>query len=170
EYVAVAASGRGVSRNYADEPGTLVPELHERTLPDEASPLWDHSRYQPHVSVLNLGTNDYSTPGVDRELFRERYQQFLTVLRQRYPLTTLIVTVGPMLNDDYPPGEMLWTKLRTDVTEVVATRKKAGDHRLFYLEFAPQEPPFGEDWHPTVKTHTRMAETLVTALQSIMGW
>src|SRR5690606_13457961 len=108
EYVAVAASGRGVSRNYADEPGTLVPELHERTLPDEASPLWDHSRYQPHVSVLNLGTNDYSTPGVDRELFRERYQQFLTVLRQRYPLTTLIVTVGPMLNDDYPPGEMLW--------------------------------------------------------------
>jgi lysophospholipase L1-like esterase len=170
EYVAIAASGRGVSRNYAGAPGKLVPELHRLTLPDQASPLWDHARYQPDVTVVNLGTNDYSTPGVDRKLFRSRYQQFLSELRQHYPQTAIIVAVGPMLNDEYPPEAMAWTTLRQDVAEVIKQRRRAGDGELHYVEFAPQGPPFGEDWHPTVATHARMADVLTQAVEKLLNW
>lgn len=171
EYVAVAASGRGLSRNYAGGPGTLLPELHTLTLPDDpAAPLWDHARYQPDATIINLGTNDYSTPGVDRTRFRERYLQFLVDLRQRYPRTTLVVALGPMLNDDYPPEVRAWTTIRSDVAEVLAERKKAGEARLFYIEFEPQSAPFGEDWHPSRATHQRMADALTAELRRWMHW
>ena len=171
EYVAVAASGRGLSRNYAGEPGTLLPELHELTLPDDpAAPLWNHARYQPDATIINLGTNDYSTPGLDRARFRQRYTQFLIDLRQRYPNTTLVVALGPMLNDDFPPEVRAWSTIRSDVAEVLAERKRAGESRLFYVEFEPQSAPFGEDWHPTTATHQRMADALSAELRRLMNW
>jgi lysophospholipase L1-like esterase len=171
EYVAVAASGRGVSRNYAGEPGILAPELHELTLPDDpAAPLWEHGRYQPDATIINLGTNDYSTPGVDRARFRERYVQLLIDLRRRYPHTILVVAVGPMLNDEYPPGEQAWTKIRSDVADVLAERKNAGERQLFYIEFEPHSAPFGEDWHPCKATHQRMADALSAELERLMKW
>jgi lysophospholipase L1-like esterase len=169
EYLAVAASGRGISRNYAGEPGTLVPELHKLALPDEQV-SWDFARYQPDVAVINLGTNDYSTPGVDRTVFRKRYEQFLVDLRGRYPNTMLVVAIGPMLSDDYPPGEQVLTKIRQDINAVLKTRQQAGDKKLELIEFEPQSPPFGEDWHPTRATHEKMATKLVARLKKLMGW
>lgn len=170
-YSAVAYSGRGISRNYAGEPGTLLPELYSLSVPDEpgASP-WEPSRSVPDAVVVNVGTNDFSTPGVDRAAFVRRYDELLSRLRGYYPRALLVAALGPMLNDAYPPGEAAWTNARADVGAAVEARARAGDHHVRVVWFEPQAAPFGEDYHPTAATHAKMAEQLAPLLKSWLGW
>lgn len=176
DYVAVAASGRGMVRNYAGGGGLKAPEFYGLTSPNQSGATWDTTRYTPDVIVVNLGTNDFST-GLDadeltamRADYRQTYQDFLTDLRETHPEATLIAAVGPMISDAYPPGYEAWTSIRSDVQEVVTARTEAGDSNVFYFEFAPQSSPYGEDWHPTVATHQEMADGLVPFIQEKQGW
>lgn len=175
EYMAVAASGRGVLRNYSDFAGKKVPEFYPLILPEESdSPVWDFAKWTPDVVVINLGTNDFS-PGIDdmdqhRQDFREAYGEFLGSLRGYYPEAQLIAAVGPMLSDAYPTGYDAWTNIQADVQAVVEARHTAGDERVHYFKFTPQRSPYGEDWHPTVATHQAMADALVPFIQELQGW
>lgn len=170
-YVAVAYSGRGVSRNYAGTPGQLLPEMYLSSVPeDAAASRWDPAQYVPDAVIINLGTNDFSTPGVDRAAFVARYEQFLATLRGYYPQALLVATLGPMLSDYYPPGANAWTYAQADVSAAVAARRKAGDQRVRVFFFSPQQTPYGEDWHPTVATHERMAQALSAELKKLLGW
>lgn len=172
DYSAVAYSGRGVSRNYGGLPATLVPELYGLSVPDEpAAHLWEPSRYVPHAVVVNLGTNDFSTPGVDRAVFVRRYTEFLARLRGYYPDALLVAALGPMLNDASPVGEnAAWSNARADVRAAVEQRERAGDRNVRVVFFEPQTPPFGEDWHPTAATHAKMAAQLAPLLKHWLGW
>lgn len=177
DYVAVAASGRGVIRNYGGFKGDVVPVLYERTLPDQRSaPAWDHASYSPDVIVVNLGTNDYS-PGIEldqyeahRTAFKQAYVDFLTRIREVHADATIVVAVGPMMNDDFPAGYNAWTSIRADVKEIVETRRTAPDEKTHYFEFEPHSAPYGEDYHPTLATHQAMADALSTFICDLMGW
>ncbi len=176
DYVAVAASGRGLVRNYDGHAALEVPAFYDLTAPDSSGAAWDHRRHSPDVIVVNLGTNDFSI-GLDprglsamRAEFRRAYEAFLERLRATHPRATLIAAVGPMINDAHPPGYKAWTSIRADVQGVVAARASAGDTDLLYFEFEPQSAPYGEDWHPTVATHRAMAERLSAFIQQKMGW
>lgn len=175
EYMAVAASGRGVLRNFSDFAGKKVPEFYPLILPEDSeSPTWDFAAWTPDVVVVNLGTNDFS-PGIEdmeqhRQDFREAYGEFLGSLRGYYPEAQLIAAVGPMLSDSYPPGYAAWTNIQADVEGVVGARQAAGDTRVHYFKFAPQKAPYGEDWHPTVATHQAMADVLVPFIRELQGW
>lgn len=171
QYSAVAYSGRGVSRNYAGGAGTLLPDLYLSSVPeDPAARPWLPAQYVPDAVIINLGTNDFSTPGVDRRLFVTNYVKFLTALRGYYPNAALVAAIGPMLNDAYPPGENAWSHAQADISAAVAARRAAGDRNVHLLTFAPQSAPFGEDWHPTVATHRKMAEQLSQVLRQILNW
>jgi len=171
EYVLVAASGRGVSRNWQGGPGRHIQAFHELALPDGDNPRsWDYARYQPHATIVNAGTNDFSPGGVDRAAFRAAYTGLLAHLRQVYPNTQLLVVLGPMLSDAFPPGESALTHIRTDLSAVIDERRRAGDTQLNFLELSAQMPPFGEDWHPSLRTHQRMAAAVATELKRILGW
>jgi lysophospholipase L1-like esterase len=178
DYVAVAVSGRGMVRNYGGESGMTGPEYYELALPDSPDASWDHTRYSPHVIVVNLGTNDFSI-GLDtatteldtmRADYRQTYGEFLTRLRELHPSATLIAAVGPMVSDSYPEGYYAWTNIRSDVKGVVDAATAAGDSNVFYLEFAPQSSPYGEDWHPTVATHQKMADLLTAFIREKKDW
>jgi lysophospholipase L1-like esterase len=176
DYVAVAASGRGMVRNYTGGSGLTGPEFYELADPDASDKTWDHARYTPDVIVVNLGTNDFS-PGLSadelttmRSDYRQKYADLLVRLRELHPLATLIAAVGPMMTDSYPSGYQAWTSMRSDVTQTVDARVAAGDSNVFYLEFSPQSGPYGEDWHPTIATHQQMANVLVPFIQDQKGW
>ncbi|HXT20892.1 MAG TPA: SGNH/GDSL hydrolase family protein, partial [Thermoanaerobaculia bacterium] len=170
EYVAVAVSGRGVYRNWADEPGELAAAFYEDTLPDDAAaPPWDFTRYVPHVVVVNVGTNDFSPPGPDHVLFRTAYARLLRQIRGHYPDALLLAVVGPTLTDSYPPGVQAWTTMQSDVSAVVADLAAHGDAKVHYLALTPQQPPYGEDWHPTVATHEQMAREVATEIRRLLA-
>jgi lysophospholipase L1-like esterase len=175
DYVAVAASGRGFVRNYGGSPGLTVPNFYDLTAPDSSGKAWDHERYEPDTIVVNLGTNDFSIGLTAAELstmrssYRKTYAEFLRKLRALRPRATLIAAVGPMLSDSYPPGYQAWTSIRADVGSVVDSLTKSGDRNVYYFEFTPQVAPFGEDWHPTVATHTKMANALAAFIRETKG-
>jgi lysophospholipase L1-like esterase len=176
DYVAVAASGRGMVRNYSGGGGLHGPDFYELTGPDANDATWDHTLYSPDVIVVNLGTNDFSI-GLEgdaiiamREEYRAAYSDFFEHLRDLHPEATLVAAVGPMISDSYPPGYQAWTSIRADVQEVVDGFVQSGDSKVLYFEFAPQSSPYGEDWHPTVARHRIMADALGAFIEEALGW
>jgi lysophospholipase L1-like esterase len=176
DYVAVAISGRGMVRNYEGFSALTGPQYYELTGAESDWPAWDHSRYSPDVIVVNLGTNDFS-PGLDtdqyaamRENFRQTYAQFLGRLREAHPMATLIAAVGPMMSDSYPDGYLALMSIESDIKGVVKAATAAGDSNTFFFEFAEQSSPYGEDWHPTIDTHQKMADVLVPFIEQKKGW
>lgn len=171
QYLAVAYSGRGISRNFAGGPGELLPQMYLSSVPEDSSATgWSPAQYVPDAVIINLGTNDFSTPGVDRDAFMQGYTRFLATLRDYYPRAALVAAVGPMLSDFYPPGAEAWTHAQADVKSAVATRQAAGDANVHLLIFEPQTGPWGEDWHPTAATHSKMAAELGVVLEKVLGW
>jgi lysophospholipase L1-like esterase len=146
-------------------------------LPDEPSVIpWDHARYDPDVIVVNLGTNDLSTGlaldelPAHRERFRRAYSNLLAHMRHIHPHASIFAVVGPMMNDAFPPGYLAWTSIREDVRTVVEARRSSGDPDTFFFALEPQTGPYGEDWHPTVATHRRMADALVQLIREKKSW
>ncbi len=171
QYSAVAYSGRGISRSFGGGAGRIMPDMYLSSIPeDSAASSWDPAQYLPDAVVINLGTNDFSTTGVDREVFKRNYVDFLSTLRGYYPKAALVAVIGPMLSDYYPPGENAWTNAQADIKAAVEARVTAGDSNVHFLAFAPQTAPYGEDWHPTVATHRKMAEQLSASLKGILAW
>jgi lysophospholipase L1-like esterase len=177
DYVAVAVSGRGVIRNYSGFAGTFVPAIYETTLPeDTTAPAWDHASYTPDVIVVNLGTNDFS-PGIEldqleafRATFRQGYIDFLTRIRAVHANASIIAVVGPMMGDSYPTGYNALTSITADIQAAVKARQDASDSDVHFFALSPQSSPYGEDWHPTVATHQKMANELAPLISQLRGW
>jgi lysophospholipase L1-like esterase len=171
EYMAVAYSGRGVSKNFMGGAGDTLPQMYGKSLPDDpAAAPWSVAAWTPEVVVINLGTNDFSAAGTDEAAYRDAYLAFLKTLRGYYPTATFLLAAGPMISDYYPVGEMAWTKIQADLQQIIAERKDAGDAAIASLIFQPQSAPYGEDYHPTVATHQAMANQLVAQIKQLQGW
>ncbi|MBN2341726.1 MAG: hypothetical protein JXX29_09440 [Deltaproteobacteria bacterium] len=171
DYMSVAYSGRGVVRNYGGHDSPTIPDIYLQTLPDDpkAAP-WQPANYIPHIVVINLGTNDFSEglppgPAIDdlQKRYGERYQSFVMELQGYYPQATFVIAFGPMLSDSFPPEYQALHRVRTELTRMVNELRSTG-MEIHLLELTPQQPPFGEDFHPTVATHQRMAKKLVRFL------
>jgi lysophospholipase L1-like esterase len=165
EAVAVAWSGRGVVRNYADEPGDPMPVLYERTLPARPESRWDFARWVPDAVVVNLGTNDFSLESSPPERgFVEAYATLLRRLRAVYAGARVFCCIGPMLL-----GAQLCDARRLISAAMDSLR---GDPALALLEFPPhsQAEGYGASWHPSARTHRRMAAQLSAAIRDALQW
>ena len=170
EYMSVAYSGRGMYRNWDSFPGETVPEMYLKIFPDEPdSPLWEPSRYVPDVTVVNLGTNDYSENAPDIDAVKRHYRieaaRFVETLRGYYPDTAIILAAGPMLSDSYPAGYDALSDVTAALTDIVLTRRHAGDDRVYFLSLSPHSAPWGEDWHPSAASHRRAADELIRFIE-----
>lgn len=160
-----AWSGKGAFSNRGNEVDPM-PALWTKSLPAEgvddaleAAP--------PKAVVINLGTNDFAPEVVDVAPFGPAYDKLLSDVRSHYPNAHIFVTVGPLLTDAYPEGKMALTTVRTALSALVEARTNSGDGKIHYLEYAQPTADEGRgcDWHPSVRTHSRMAATLVRALR-----
>lgn len=166
QYVCTAYSGRGVCRNYEGDSENLIPQIYNRIIPTRPETKWNHQDYIPDIIVLNMGTNDFgaeTTTGikVDSIQFISEYTAFLHRLKGYYPNTQIICAIGPMTNDsnkDYPDQLTRYSQY------VLSAINKAGgeNNKIYYFETEPQEGPYGEDYHPTISTHQKMAKELVS--------
>jgi len=170
ELTTLAWSGRGVFSNRANpaEPETMS-MIWERTLPADPASTWHFDSAPPDVVIINLGTNDFAPEVKDITPFGPAYAALLDKVRQRYPSAHVVATVGPLLNDDYPPGRKSLSTTRTTLQALVTQR---GDPKLHYFEHAAvrADEGLGCDYHPTEKTHRRMAAELLGAIRKDVGW
>jgi lysophospholipase L1-like esterase len=174
EYRCVAYSGRGMYRNNTGTETGTTPKIYDKIFPDEATSLrWDFTKDIVDVLVINVGTNDFNPESrgdfVNEEIFIKTYCAFLDDLRSKYPNAKIVCVVGNAMSDYWPEGRNCWTRIQTYVQAIVNTQIKKGDSAVYYFKLDPQSPPYGEDWHPTVATHFKMAEALTPFIKEITG-
>ncbi|MBE2216191.1 MAG: SGNH/GDSL hydrolase family protein [Opitutaceae bacterium] len=166
DYVVVSRSGIGMVRNYDGPrdgiPGDAVPAAYGRSLflrPDSA---WDFSRFTPDVVCVNLGTNDFSTSGVNVDLFVATYRTFVEQLLARYPKAQLVMLQGPM--NTSPELRAALDRVRAQLSPEVAPR-------VHFLALTAQgSVGLGADYHPNRAQSEINARELTTYLRELMGW
>ena len=146
----IAQSGIGMAKSLSN--AVTMPEIYERTFGGNNTTAWDFSKYTPDVVVINLGTND-NNAGVDKNLYKTTYVNFLTKVRGHYP-NALIYCVSQNGNT-----------LTPEVQSVVMTK---ADPKIKYLALMGNGA--GCQGHPDLAGHQSMANGLIAALKSDVGW
>jgi len=165
EQVTVAASGIRLTQSGQWD---AMPRVYTRVHPNDREYPWDFTRGPvPNVVVINLGTNDFRKDPPDESGWTGALGQFLDFVRSLRPSAEIYVADGPIMG----PGPDL-DHLRAWNLEVVARRRASGDTRCHTLNFAVQQPEdgYGSDYHPSVKTHMKMADQLVAAIRADTNW
>ncbi|HXX69560.1 MAG TPA: SGNH/GDSL hydrolase family protein [Polyangiaceae bacterium] len=171
EHTAIAYSGIGVHRDRWGRTSEQMPARFGRALADDPTSRQPFATPEPDIVVVNLGTNDFAQgdPGLG---FEQSYAAFVRTLRGAYPNAWIVCTVSPSLTDSYPPGAMSRTKAAAAIRNVVDQRSSQGDRRVVAFTFDEQRlsDGFGSDYHPSARTHRRMADQLAPVLRSLARW
>jgi lysophospholipase L1-like esterase len=166
DYRIIAYSGFGVVRNYAGtSPGLSLPAIYERLAPDAPQSLaLPEPDWRPQLIVVNLGTNDFSTPLATGERWRDaaalradyrsRYGAFLRALDARNSAARFVLMGG----DTFLP----------DVRQVAAALPAPLRARVTIVPVGALERT-GCDWHPSLTDHRRTAGELAAAVEAIPG-
>ena len=164
----VARSGRGMVRNY--------PALADRTplsadythLVSQLSRECELPTLEtvPELVVINLGTNDFSTPlggkepfASERDLrraFIEAYHNFIDVLSLLYPGVDILLVGVPHPSSNCQPSLL---------RQIGEARKLNGEP--VYFCSLPEVPLTGCDGHPGLIGHRVCAEVLTQAIELI---
>ena len=166
EVSTIAASGRGIYRNYGGDMTDTMPMIYARTLMNDATPLWSFA-IQPQAVVINLGTNDISNNKGDPGMpFRDAYRTFVETLRAKYPKALIICMIGPLLS-----GADL-TAIQGHLRAVVQARNTAGDANIEYFGdvVAQSSDKAACQYHPNVAENQIVGNQLATELRARLGW
>lgn len=165
DYLVVARSGIGMLRNYngpADGNPDNMPAIYDRVLFQDPALVWDPARFVPDVVCINLGTNDFSTSGVNQEKYAANYVAFLKKLIGRYPEARFVILMGPMLNHEVP---------RNLLTQVAETVNREHPGKVTFFELSRQGAHgFGADYHPSQEQAKINGEELTKYLSDLMKW
>jgi lysophospholipase L1-like esterase len=132
DYQVNAISGRGIVRNYDGFAGDTVPTAYPYLLLDHKQPYPDPD-WKPQIIVINLGTNDFSTPLHPGEHWKTRdelhadyeksYVRFLQDLRAKNPDAYIILwTTG---TDD--------AEIASEAQKVAQLSKAQGETKLSFI-------------------------------------
>ncbi len=164
EVSTIAASGRGVFRNYGGDSVDTVPMIYDRILANNNPPTWDF-HIQPHAVIINLGTNDVAKgdPGMP---FQDTYQTLLETVRGHYPDAYIVCTIGPLTSTAQSSALLGY------IRAAVQARTDAGDtHVEVYSGIAPQTM---DKWacqaHPNPAEQAIVAGQLADELRAKLGW
>ena len=166
EVSTIAASGRGVIRNYAvgDTTGTM-PMLYPLTLANHGT-VWDF-HIEPQAVVINLGTNDISnSKGDPGQAFQDTYLALIQTVRTNYPHAYIVCIIGPLLS-----GTDLQT-IEGYIQGAVDAANAAGDARVEFFDQITAQPSTAAacQYHPNAAEQTVMGNQLAAELQAKLGW
>ena len=164
DYQVNASSGFGVVRNYnGTSPDKNLPKLYPYTLND-TSVLYEKN-WKPHIIIVGLGTNDFSTQlkaeerWPNREALQadyvESYKAFIKSLRAKNPKAYFILNASTNFN-----GE-----IKLQVEKVIADLKAVGETRIDSVFFSGLEYS-GCHSHPSVKDDELVAKLLIDKISA----
>lgn len=182
DFEIVAWNGKGIITSYVGEEEDVVPDkswlvpmLYKYTdagcsrdyfkEPVEKWELWEHSKFEPDIITIYLGTNDASytrgIPGREDE-FIKGYLDFLGYIHMNHPGAAILCMLGTMDQSLCPA-----------VSRVASIfKEKHPETNISYLELPMQleEDGMGTFWHPTYKTQQKAAELITGYIKQMMGW
>jgi hypothetical protein len=126
--------------------------------------------------VINLATNDFNAnkgAPPDEKEYIEAYKQLIGIVRGNYPDATIYMASGSMMSDAWPANVKSLSTLKGWLATIQSDLQAAGDKKLHVIHFPPQNggrDGIGASWHPSLKTHQRMADQLATQIKQDMGW
>lgn len=166
--VCIAHSGEGIARNYDDSrKGYYMPDRY-LTIFDEArqEPVkWDASQsdFAPAVTVIYLGTNDFSTNRQpSRSMFKNNYIRLLKSIKHNYGDEHPIVCAAS--NAD----PILFEYIREAVED-------SGMINIVYTGFFQgihfnNDSDLGASSHPNYSGHQKIAHALLPYIATATGW
>ncbi|HWK06802.1 MAG TPA: SGNH/GDSL hydrolase family protein [Puia sp.] len=168
-YSCIGKSGIGVMVSWFP---LIMPEMYDRTDPNDSSSHWDFIRYRPDVVVINLFQNDswlinmpeheqfkarFGSKAPDSSMIINAYRNFVAAIRSRYPTATIICVLGSM---DATREGAPWTGY---VQQAVNGLK---DARIL-THFFPYKNTAG---HPRVAEQAEMADDLIRFIEQHVKW
>ena len=162
----IAYSGKGAYRDYAGATNNQMPVLYELTSAENADVKWDFSTWKADVVVLNLGTNDFAK-GDPGQGYVDAYGGMVKQIRLHYADAYILCAVGSMLSGGDLAKDVAYVK------GVVAAANTAGDTKVSFVDLGVQDGKadgLGCDYHPSLKTHQKMADKLTAAIKAVAGW
>ena len=167
EYACIAYSGRKMW------PDNTTPSIYDRSIGDDANSKWDFSQWIPQVVLINLATNDFGKANPDEKGWSGAYKEFIARVQKNYPGVHIYCAVGTMMSDSYPPGQKSRSTVIGYITRMIDELEKSGVKNVHFLDFGTQDinaDGVGGDWHPSIKTHQKMAAKMVAAIKKDLGW
>lgn len=174
-YGAITARALGAEHTTIAWSGKTLYEMRQlfpRALPEREDSVWDTSRFQPQLVVVNLGTNNFANVDPGEQKFVDLYVAIVAKVREAYPSALVVAALGPMLTDNYPEGRHSLTQARKYMKAAMKKIEAGGDRNVVMLEFPEQRVAdgLGCGFHPSVKTHKMMAERLTALARERLGW
>lgn len=177
DYSLVSYSGNGIVSGYTTQGKQVkaqrVPMFYEEFARSAgsyngysvSSTPWDFTRFVPDVVVINLGTNDASYTGGDKELqqeYTDAYVEFLKKVRKDNPDAQIICALGVM-------GDTLYKAMCAAAENYTA---ETGDEKVSTLHLTAQDGSkngYAADWHPTAASHDVAAAETAEMIKSVLG-
>ncbi len=123
--------------------------------------MHDFSTWKPHLTVINIGTND-AWGGADEEEYINEMRRFAMFVREVYPKTKILWLCG-MLCAQYYAGPL---------AELV--KELGGAENGYYLlrfdSIETREGERGGGGHPNARAQIRFSKTLLKQIRHITGW
>jgi lysophospholipase L1-like esterase len=168
DYQINASSGFGVVRNYnGTSPDKSLPKLYPYALND-TSALYE-KKWQPHIIIIGLGTNDFSTQlkaderWANREALRAdyvgTYKAFIKSLREKNPKAYFLLNASTNFQ-----GE-----IQSQVEKVIAELKSQGEEKIDSIFFSGLEYA-GCHWHPSVQDNELIATLIIDKIATNDHW
>ena len=166
DYSAVCLSGHGIVSGYSTGDKWaegLMPLYYEKISRNTQYPGdWDFEKNKYDIVFINLGTNDANYVNADRDErkdeFVEEFANFLETVRDKNPDAYIICTLGTLNPKD------MYTLVKEGV-------KLFGGKKISVFESPVQdmdEDGLGADWHPSKKTHEKLAKLVAEKISEIL--
>ena len=159
----ISHSGQGIDRNYNDAGrGWHMPQRYLQTFDLAKEPAWAFAGKKPSITVIYLGTNDFSTgrqPGFPE--FKDGYLRLLKAVKEHYGEAHPILCVAPKHGTDY----------HDYIRRVV---ESCGMSNVFFAALPIQvhndDSDLGASWHPNYAGHLKKAYSILPVVSTITGW
>jgi hypothetical protein len=162
DYHTACKSGFGMVCDWQGNFNNSIPKFFDRTLMESPETKWNFKQWIPDLVIIGLGLNDFSglkdKDGIvseeKSEIYRKTYHEFISSLRSLYP-GVKILAVAPYTD---------W--IRKNVYQIVEEEKANKFKDIFYAQYDYFDGGYVANGHPTIETHKKMAEQLISAIDS----
>ena len=163
DYIRTSHSGQGIDRNYDDVGrGYVMADRYLETLDSRPGTTWHPSGIKPAITIIYLGTNDFSTQRQPTfPAFRENYMRLLREIKANYGEDHPILCVASKHDwycHDFIQETVRWCGMKNVHFAALfgAVHDDDGD--------------LGAAWHPNYTGQKKKAYALLPYVATITGW